>query len=102
MPPDAPKTYAQLMRRGRKQVRSYYDSVRGNSAERGYGHRWRKLRAAFLAENPLCEECLKVGVYRAATEVDHIVPKRDGGTDDASNLQGLCKPCHSRKTKKGQ
>jgi len=34
----------------------------------------------------------------AATEVDHIVPLRAGGTNDAENLQALCKSCHSRKT----
>jgi phage terminase large subunit-like protein len=32
--------------------------------------------------------------------VDHIVERRDGGTDDESNLQTLCSSCHSRKTLK--
>lgn len=31
-----------------------------------------------------------------ATEVDHI--DGDNTNDDPSNLQSLCKPCHSRKT----
>jgi len=31
-------------------------------------------------------------------DVDHIVPVALGGTDDLSNLQALCKPCHRRKT----
>ena len=30
--------------------------------------------------------------------VDHIIPKAEGGTDDESNLQSLCKPCHAAKT----
>jgi 5-methylcytosine-specific restriction endonuclease McrA len=34
----------------------------------------------------------------ASEEVDHIVPKKQGGTDDESNLQSLCKPHHSAKT----
>ena len=33
-----------------------------------------------------------------STEVDHVVPKACGGTDDPSNLQGSCRKCHSAKT----
>jgi 5-methylcytosine-specific restriction endonuclease McrA len=29
---------------------------------------------------------------------DHVIPLSAGGTDDESNLQALCKPCHDRKT----
>jgi len=45
-----------------------------------------------LARDPLCN------CNQPATEVDHIVPKSAGGSDSMENLQGLCKPCHSRKT----
>lgn len=31
---------------------------------------------------------------------DHIVPICEGGTNDATNLQGLCKPCNARKGRK--
>jgi 5-methylcytosine-specific restriction endonuclease McrA len=34
----------------------------------------------------------------AATEVDHIRPKEEGGTDDDENLQAICGPCHTAKT----
>lgn len=27
-------------------------------------------------------------------EVDHIVPVKDGGTDDPTNLRTLCHDCH--------
>ena len=33
-----------------------------------------------------------------ATEVDHVIPRSAGGSDDVQNLQSLCKPCHSRHT----
>lgn len=31
-------------------------------------------------------------------DVDHIVERRDGGTDDPRNLQAICKPCHAAKS----
>lgn len=52
----------------------------------------------YLASNPLCVVCLKDSIVRAATDVDHIMPKSQGGTDDWSNLQALCKSHHSEKT----
>lgn len=30
--------------------------------------------------------------------IDHIVPLWSGGTNDRSNLQGVCVPCHGHKT----
>jgi 5-methylcytosine-specific restriction protein A len=32
--------------------------------------------------------------------VDHIINKQSGGTDDESNLQAICKPCHDQKTQR--
>lgn len=51
-----------------------------------------------LAREPLCAECKQGGMVVAASEVDHIIPLADGGTNDPENLQALCKACHSRKT----
>lgn len=73
------------------------DARRGSSGARGYGARWRKLRAAVLREEPFCRECGVKGVRVAATEVDHIIPK-PLGTDARENLQSLCTSHHSAKT----
>ena len=57
------------------------DSQRESAYRRGYGARWRKLRAQVLMEEPLCRECRKAGRIVPATDVDHIVARADGGTD---------------------
>lgn len=40
-----------------------------------YGSRWRKIRAAYVAEHPLREACLDAGCYTPAAEV-HLPPPR--------------------------
>jgi 5-methylcytosine-specific restriction endonuclease McrA len=35
-------------------------------------------------------------------EVDHIVPRSKGGSDDPKNLQTLCKKCNIGKSNKDQ
>lgn len=72
-------------------------SCGSSSTARGYGYRWQKARAAFLAANPLCAMCSQPESPVAATVVDHIVPHR--GDDvlfwDSDNWQALCAHCHS-------
>jgi len=71
-----------------------YEQGRGSSSKRGYGRRWTKLRRVILARDPVCVACKR----KPSTDVDHITPRRRGGTDDEANLQGLCHECHSSKT----
>lgn len=73
-----------------------------SSTQQGYGYKWQKARAVFLADNPLCVECMKQHPprYTRATVVDHIVP-HSGDKDlfwRRSNWQALCKQHHDRKT----
>lgn len=58
--------------------------------------RWKSIRKAVLMANPWCSVA---GCTNPATDVDHIVPLRDGVDPyDVKNLQGLCKKHHSQKT----
>lgn len=77
----------------------FADSRRGSRHERGYGSDWEKTRKRILArDSGLCQPHLKNNKYRPAKQVDHIVPKFEGGTDDDSNLQSICTECHEAKT----
>ena len=72
--------------------------TRASAHHRGYGSEWKRLRAICLKQNPYCVACAERGELTRATDLDHIIPRSQGGTDDPSNLQPTCHPCHSRKT----
>ena len=63
--------------------------------------RWQRLRVAYLADHPLCEECLANGVTREAVDVHHVVSFMSAeGVErielalNYDNLRALCKECH--------
>ena len=60
------------------------------------GRPWRRLKDTILMRDKhTCQHCKRVG---GDLELDHIVNVANGGTDDGSNLQILCKDCHQVKT----
>ena len=58
---------------------------------------WRTLREVVLHRHPLCVQCQKKGRLVPAVDVDHV--DGDAWNNDEENLVGLCKSCHSRKTR---
>ena len=54
-------------------------------------------RAVIAAAAGKCQACAEP---TDEFEVDHYVPVALGGTNDLSNLQALCLPCHKVKTRK--
>ena len=88
-----------LAHQGDKVIGKFADRRRGSRHERGYGSDWERTRKRILMRDKgLCQPCLRVGRPRPARQVDHIVPKFEGGTDDDDNLQSICKECHDGKT----
>jgi 5-methylcytosine-specific restriction protein A len=60
---------------------------------------WRAIRLEQLQHEPLCRLCmLNHTRVTPANEVDHV--DGDSFNNAPSNLQSLCKPCHSAKTVK--
>ena len=51
----------------------------------------RNREAAFERAHGLCERCREP--HGPDATCDHIVPVRDGGTNDLDNLQVLCRAC---------
>jgi 5-methylcytosine-specific restriction protein A len=87
-----------------RKARKAADERRECAARRGYGSKWRKAREGYLRLHPLCAECGRQGRVTPATVVDHIVPHRGDMVKfwDSRNWQPLCKPCHDRKTARGE
>ena len=73
------------------QPKSRWGSGRG-------GRPWRRLRDQILLRDLYtCQHCRQVFEPKDLV-CDHIVNSAQGGTDDPTNLQTLCNPCHDKKT----
>ncbi|MGY6410778.1 MAG: HNH endonuclease [Alkalilacustris sp.] len=82
----------------KQETRKHWEG-HGSAHARGYGAKWRRLRAFVLARDKgLCQVCLNQGRTTQATEVDHILNRARGGTDHTDNLQAICSVCHRAKT----
>ena len=50
-----------------------------------------KAKNAYKADKPYCEVC-----GEPMKDVHHIIPVKDGGTNDEDNLICLCRSCHQK------
>lgn len=60
-----------------------------------------KIRAMVLSEEPLCRVCREAGTITKdsiSVFVDHIKALAEGGKDERSNWQGICRTHHREKT----
>mgnify|MGYP001188505514 CR=1 FL=1 len=90
----------------------HYDRMNENAKQAGFKsqsdrlnkkHPYRKYRKdycenidgrlGFKCTTKITEDMIKAGVL----EVDHIIPRTKGGTNDEENLQTLCCNCHKMK-----
>ena len=65
-----------------------------------------------MRDHYLCQACMRAGgltalvvgdrMHPRGAQVDHIMPKANGGTDDPSNLEAICRACHEAKTAGGR
>lgn len=76
---------------------------RPSPSKRGYGSKWVKESARWIAANPACVECGLIDV-RSRMVVDHITPHRGDQQLfwNRRNWQTLCRKCHNQKTARGE
>lgn len=80
-----------------RQVKTLDTKAGATEMERGSGWMAKRERVA-LRHGYRCAACGLV-LLKGRWECDHIVPREQGGSNDESNLQPLCKePCHRVKT----
>lgn len=62
---------------------------------------WRRRRKAHIQKEPFCRACTNAGRFGImGYVVDHIIPRKKGGSDEEDNLQTLCRSCHDSKSAK--
>lgn len=72
---------------------------RGSSTQQGYGSKWRKAKAAYLAVHRWCVECQRHGHATPSTCIDHIVAHK-GNRElfwNRRNWRASCISCNSSK-----
>ena len=83
-----------------KAVKTKYNKRDKKVTEKFYGlAKWKKFRARYVKEFPLCQVCIVKGKIRRVNVVDHIREIKDGGgLVDMDNVISMCYSCHNTKT----
>lgn len=88
--------------------KKWYGSEETKSGARNYARKfynsgaWKKRRKAYRKTHPLCERCLKKGIFEKSTCVHHIIhiDEKNYTNPDIlfgeNNLEALCDLCHAK------
>jgi 5-methylcytosine-specific restriction endonuclease McrA len=58
---------------------------------------WKRVRLVILERDRFVCRLELPGCTGRATEVDHVVPRKFGGTEALSNLRAACRSCNRRR-----
>lgn len=89
--------HSHLEEKRKKKQFSYFKKIKKEKGDTFYQRTaWRRLRAAKIIENPVCEVC-KIELAR---EVHHVKPRKEFPelSLDWDNLQSICSACHKSLT----
>ena len=78
----------------KKKVSADYEKTRETATQRGYTHRWQKIRNHKLKSDPLCEIHIQEKRVVPAVLVHHI--DKNPKNNKKENLQSLCNRCHEK------
>lgn len=88
-----------------KKARKYTNDEKRKARQKIYNSaKWKALRIAKLQQQPLCEECERIGRITPAEHVHHVHTFMRATNEiellelayDYSNLMSLCAECHNR------
>lgn len=88
---------------GAKEWCNFFDFWKAITYARQYHHEFRPVRMVgvrflvFRRDGYRCTICGRNAQDGISLELDHIVPRAKGGSDDACNLQTLCWECNRGK-----
>jgi hypothetical protein len=89
-------TYPIFGRGGAQPPRLSYERPKRRDKELNY--KWSRFAESYLRKHPFCAECARHGRDVLASHLDHIIPRRDGGSLwSPANLQPLCNGCEPLK-----
>jgi 5-methylcytosine-specific restriction protein A len=91
--PRGATSHVERLRRRNDEVQEAVDKLRST-------RRWRDVRTAVLAREPLCRDCVAAGRTVLAKTVDHVISLRlrIDLAYDLDNLAPLCVFCHAKKS----
>jgi len=71
-----------------------------STTQRGLGGDWQRKRKEILErDHYACQPCVREGRYTYATQVDHRIPRAQGGARlDEKNLESICDRHHIAKS----